>query len=280
MTQKFHPPANLIQGRLAEGAFDRMVIYIPTKGRATAQVTWKNLPQSWRDRSVLVVPQEDLNSVRFYNREANILVQPDDVRTIAQKRAWIIQQCPSPKLVMMDDDLVFSLRKSEDPVQTALRKAEKDDADLHTFLCEMEARLDQYAHVGMSPRQGNNRVEEHWKEVARMIYVFGFRADVAREKIEFNRVECREDMDYTLQLLKQGYKNVVGFRAAADQLKFDAPGGCKSERSIEHSNAQADLLAELHPGLVKVIEKAYKASVPRKEVIVQWKKAYEEGLRR
>jgi hypothetical protein len=41
---------------------------------------------------------------------------------------------------------------------------------------------------------------------------------------------------------------------------------------VAKSDAEAEKLAALHPGLVKVVQKDYKG-VPRKEVIVQWKKA-------
>ena len=46
-------------------------------------------------------------------------------------------------------------------------------------------------------------------------------------------------------------------------------------------NAGAERLNELHPTCVKVVEKQTKTAwngLPRKDVIIGWKKAYKEGI--
>ncbi len=110
-----------------------------------------------------------------------------------------------------------------------------------------------------------------------MIYALGYDLDKAVPLLELGRIEHREDMDYTLQLLRQGHENILLTDLCVDQ-KYNAPGGASSERTMEASNADAELLAELHPGLVRVADKKYKGSIPRKEVVVSWKKALKEGL--
>jgi hypothetical protein len=79
--------------------------------------------------------------------------------------------------------------------------------------------------------------------------------------------------------LRKGYPNAVWQTTVNDQRKYDAPGGATNERTIESSNKDALELARLHPGYVSTIEKKYTASVPRVEVICQWQKALEDGLR-
>lgn len=266
-----------IQGKDADAPdHDRMVIYIPTYKREDAQHTWKALPDVWRRQTILVAPERDVNGLKFYVPAAHILVQPVDIKTIAKKRAWIIQQARSPSFLMADDDLVFSVRK--DSKGPALRPAEKNDAALIEVFEDLEFRLQKYAHAGISCRQGNNRTEYGWHDVRRMMYLFGFNTKLAQEHLEFDRVGCREDMDYCLQLLRKGYANTVAFHVAVDQKGFGMAGGCSDERTIEYSNNQAEVLAALHPGFVKVVDKDYSASVPRKEVVVQWKKAYESAM--
>ncbi len=111
------------------------------------------------------------------------------------------------------------------------------------------------------------------------MFVLGYRCDLIRGlvhsgRIALGRVRVREDMELTIQLLKLGYSNSVDFTIAADQVAgYAAKGGCTDERTVESSNEDAETFAALHPGLVKVVEKAYKGSLNRKEVIVQWKKA-------
>jgi hypothetical protein len=112
-----------------------------------------------------------------------------------------------------------------------------------------------------------------------MCYSLGYYLPVVVKECELGRIETREDMDITLQLLRKGHPNAIWTTTVNDQRKFDAPGGATNERTMESSNADAYKLASLHPGYVTVVSKDYKASVPRMEVICQWKKALEDGQR-
>jgi hypothetical protein len=111
-----------------------------------------------------------------------------------------------------------------------------------------------------------------------MIFSLGYYLPIVVKECELGRIETREDMDVTLQLLRKGYPNAVWHTTVNDQREAYAPGGCSSHRTIESSNADAYELQRLHPGYVRVVERAYKGSVPRKEVNCQWQKALEDGL--
>ena len=110
------------------------------------------------------------------------------------------------------------------------------------------------------------------------MFSLGYYLPIVVRECKLGRIETREDMDITLQLLRKGYPNAVWQTTVNDQRKYDAPGGCTNERTIERSNADAHELARLHPGYVSVVERAYEASVPRKEVICRWQKALQAGL--
>jgi hypothetical protein len=210
--------------------------------------------------------------------EIEIVVQPDANWTIAQKRKWIIEEWHSAgydKIVMFDDDLIFSTRKAEG--DTGLRPIRGEE--LGAELQRLEDKLGpEFPHVGFGPRQGNNRVEAGWKTPARMMYSLGYYLPIVVKECELGRIETREDMDLTLQLLRKGYPNAVWHTIVNDQRGYDAPGGATDERTVERSNADAVRLAELHRGYVRVEDRAYRASVPRKEVVCQWKKALNDGL--
>lgn len=249
-------------------------LYIPTFRRAYEQVTYDQLPAEWREHVTFVVDEKDASVLRrrYASHGCSVVVHPTDVRTIAQKRAWIMRTSPHRRIVMLDDDLRIFVRRGPDTVK--LRKAEPDDVRLH--LRELCSNLYSYAHAGWSARQGNNRQPHGWVRNTRMMYTLGYDLEVVREVCELGRIEHREDMDYTLQLLRAGYCNAVDFRVAVDQ-RYNARGGASLERTVEASNADAERLAELHPGLVRVTEKQYKASLPRKEVVCSWKKALGAG---
>lgn len=258
-------------------------IYIPTYRRTDAQHTLTALPPEWQRRATLVVDAADAGKIDFLRkvgreplRRASYLVVPETIQTIAKKRAWILRSAANhgeERIVMFDDDLRFASRRYEGE-EFKLRPSSEEDIDL--ALRELEARLGDLAHAGFSARQGNNRLDSGWLRTRRMMYALGYRPQVVVENCELGRIETREDFDYTLQLFRKGYDNEVLSEICVDQT-YNAKGGCSEQRTVEASNADAEKLAELHPGLVKVVEKDYKASLPRKEVVVQWKQALEQG---
>lgn len=253
-------------------------ILIPTYRRPRAQFTWEGLPDDWREEVTFVVDDVDAEWMadRAEFKPAQFLVVPEDeeIATIADKRAWLMRTLGYRRIVMFDDDLRFAVRKS--PEETRLVPATRAQVGEH--LTELFEVLNEFAHAGWSARQGNNRLDYGWVENTRMTYVLGYRLDlIEKAEVQLGRIQTREDMDYTLQLLRAGYENRVSSKICADQ-KYNAPGGASLERTQERSNADAELLAQLHPGLVRVTEKAYKSSLPRKEVVCSWKKALKQGL--
>ena len=250
-------------------------IYIPTFRRCYEQITFGDLPKSWHSRTTFVVDEQDAKILqsRYSKTEVNFWVHPPEITTIAKKRAWMIENTPHEKIVMFDDDLRFYIRREDNPDRLRYTKEE----DLEEAFDELDSVLNMVVHAGLSARQGNNHQDGVWIDNARMMYCLGYRVDVVRRVCELGRIEHREDMDYTLQLLRAGYPNRVNFRLAVGQKAYNAKGGASVERTMEASNADAHKLAELHPGLVKVVQKKYKQSIRREEVICYWKKAAKEG---
>lgn len=240
-------------------------IYIPTRGRVDRQVTLRSLPASLRGRTWLVAPKEEVPELKKIHK--NVLTQPDEVTTIAVKREWIVKQHKGDKLIMLDDDCGFYARGPK-----GLIKEYATDAVIEETFQWVEDMLDEFAHVGLSSRMGNNRVEEAVKRTSRMMHAIAFHVPTMKRVVQFNRVAMREDFDYTLQLLRTGYDNIVKYDVCVAPGSYGAKGGCADERTVQKSDAEAEKLAKLHPGLVKVVQKDY-LGVPRKEVVVQWKKA-------
>jgi hypothetical protein len=260
-----------------------MRIVIPTRGRGEKQLTLRMLPKELRARTTLICPQKErgkLDSIYLDGIGPEVVVQPDANWTIAKKRAWILGEwAPSQgydKIIMLDDDLRFATRISEGDWH--LRSIEKEELIPEFKLLE-DKLGEEFPHVGFGQRQSNNTAEgSSWKTPGKMVYSLGYYLPIVNRECELGRIETREDMDLTLQLLRKGYPNAVYQNTVNDQREFDAPGGASSERTIERSNADAYKLAQFHPGYVTIVDKAYKASVPRKEVVIQWQKALQDGI--
>lgn len=276
-----------------------MLVIIPTYRRTHRQLTLSKIPEKWRDRTILVV--DDVDARAFEDEDVPKLdIVPKKIKSIAQKRAWIIKRYAGEKILMLDDDLKF-VRRDYRRIPTLIRQTNPDDVD--TCLRWVEAKLEKFAHVGISVRQGNNNLEKtqrrrwqaahyseasqkelvrgiRWEPNYRMMYALGYDTDVLLKHCKLGRIEHREDMDYCLQLLRKGFENRVltEFCIDAGQGYGAGSGGAAADRKIEESNADAEKLAKLHPGLVKVVDKEFRRVQSRKEVICFWKKAIQEGM--
>ena len=254
-----------------------MDIYIPTYGRSTRQVTWQGLPLDLQRRTLLVVQKrEELKYIAM-----PIAVLPDDIRTIAATREYIVHKLhpklgTSDKLVMLDDDLKFQVRREDDRGKFL----EANVKDKITLFSEIAAMLESYAHVGVVAREGGNRMLEDG-ECCRMMRVLAYYAPTLhKNKISFLRHGPKftlEDFDATLQLLSKGYPNLVLHRWCQGQGTSNESGGCSSYRTLALHNKNAQLLAGAWPEFVRAVRKTTKTAwggATRTDVMVQWKKAF------
>src|SRR6516165_821176 len=100
-----------------------MPIIIPTSGRTNAQITVQSLSGECLERTTFVCPEIEVFKLRLLDERIKVEAQPDPDWKIAQKRKWIIEEWlrrGCEKILMLDDDLSFSTRISEN--DTALRK--------------------------------------------------------------------------------------------------------------------------------------------------------------
>jgi hypothetical protein len=232
-----------------------MQIIIPTRGRTDRQLTPQSLPRELRKRTTLVCPENEAVSLLYEHADVEIVVQPDPTVTIAQKRKWIIEEwyrCGYDKIIMLDDDLSFATGISENDPHLRCIQGE----ELIPEFERIEERLSpEFPHVGFGQRQGNHTKEAGWKIPDRMVYSLGYYLPVVVKECELGRIETREDMDLTLQLLGKGYPNAVWHTTVNDQRKFAAPGGATNERTIERSNADAHELGLVQKEHLQYISK-------------------------
>lgn len=247
-----------------------MRIIINTYGRANEQKTFANLPPSVQQKTEFIVQHRE----RDLYPGKNIIVLPDEIRDLPSTRQWLVDNIQDTNVLIMDDDLSFAVR--HDAIPTKLYKP--TEQDLIDLFFTVEKRLKDYPIVGVSQREGNNRQLEQEVEVARCTGMFAFRTDIAREKNwRFDRTKTKEDMDFVLQCLNSGYKNLVLFNWVREAGISNAAGGCSTYRTKEMMDDDAHRFAALWPGIVKVVEKETKTSWgggTRTDVTVYWKKCY------
>ena len=258
-----------------------MIIAIPSTRRAGKQLTWKNLSAAGRAQTIVVVPEGEEQA--YGCRIPAPQVHGIPVRGIGHTRQWILeyaaQHSDDGKVAMFDDDLRFTVRRQDDPTKFRLPTEQDVDAMLH----RLSVLLDTHIHASIAVRQGANRKTEPTLYNERMLRVLAFDArKTLAAGVDYGRLEVMEDFDVTLTLLRKGHPCAIVNDYAQDQVASNAPGGCSTYRDFGMQERSALMLAELHAPFVTVVEKKtpnwgkFGGGV-RKDVIIQWKRAFDSG---
>jgi hypothetical protein len=268
---------------------DQLQLIIHTHGRRNDQLTVSWLPKSWMNRVTLVCPSKEYGFLRSMRDDYNVVAQPDDNWYLPKKREWIINRWTElgyTKIVLLDDDLRFATRVSDDDWHLRELKGE----ELGQEFQRLEDKLGpEFPHVGFSLRQGNNTIDEvGWKTPSKHVFTLCYYLPIVAKEVRWDMVLLRSDYCATLQLLLKGYPNAIWTNVTADQRQFDAPGGCQRYRTVDMLDSEAELFRSLFPNYVSITEREYneskrkgkkRESTTRLELIVQWKRALEDGLK-
>lgn len=261
-----------------------MRIFVPTRARIDAQITRREF---FLDDPLLpypvtyIVPESEHDRFKArWPQSKDIVVVPDTFKLSDIRQAIIEHHAePDPFHVCMDDDLVFLRRWAPLDIRQRSRGTKAAPIrfpDAVAAFQKMESWLkDGYVHGALSPRGGNNTIEGTHKINGRACDCHFYRADVIKaEGLRFTDVTLRQDFHMTLSLLELGYSNVIDAEFMTGQSD-GKPGGCQVYRTPEMLAQQAHLLAELHPGFVKVVEKERKGGFGvSTDVRISWAKAF------
>lgn len=264
-----------------------MRIYIPSAGRSgqVAVGPVADFSPRIRRRTVFVVPESEMQDYARELQHFNVGLISCPERGIARTRHFIGQFASrrgEESFAMCDDDVRFVRRESSE--RTNLIPCDVKDVEdmwdcVETFL------RSGYGHVGVSARQGNNRLPtggyDAHAQNTRTLRVLCYRTQDFLS-VEHGRVDVMEDFDVNLQLLRAGIPNANLAHWSQDQKMTNAPGGCSTYRDHEVHEKSARRLAELHPGFVALRQKQNKTGGSfgtRTEVTIYWKKAYESSGR-
>lgn len=251
-----------------------MNIIIPSSGRAHKQTTLSSLPASLLPRTTIVIPEGEMP--QYWSQSARVRVDECPVKGIGATRQWITENY-GPKVVMLDDDLVFATRRDDDPSKFN----DATDSEIEYLFQDIEESLDFYAHAGVSTREGGNRVHHGYLHTGRMLRILAYFTPVMlREGISFTRLPVMEDFDVTLSLLRKGYDNIIHNYMVHNQNGSDLSGGCSQYRTRDVQAAAAYALKRHHPQFVSVVEKETKTAWGggvRTDVRIQWKQALQSA---
>lgn len=261
-----------------------MPVIIHSYGRPKKQHTLSFI-RHIRQPVSLLVQQREGDKYRLSIRDTNIMVLPDHIRMLSPTRQWIMDWAKEQghsKICMIDDDLRFFKRRpptGDNKGSFSLLNATAEE--IQEMFDHLEQKLDEYAHVGVSAREGNNHVENDSVIGGRMMRLLAYRVEDFHACARFDRIDTKQDFDVTLQMLRAGYPNYISYTYGQGQATGSgAEGGCAAYRDQAMMTRCAEELAALHPGFVRVDEKETKTSFGggvRKDVTIFWKKALDSA---
>jgi TET-associated glycosyltransferase-like protein len=281
-----------------------MMLYVPTHRRIDYQLTLKNLPPAWLERTTIVCPRDEMHPLHRMFPDAFEIAcpAPRDCESIAAKRAWIFRHASKvgyEKIMVLDDDLKFSARlhvhKSFAGFQNGNPKIwpqmvredrsygriyDANGKQIDAMFKKIEEMLDGYRHGGISQRFMNHTHGHEFILNHKATHALAYHVPTVMEHCKLGRVRMFEDLDYTLQLLRAGFENAIyQWGATNDPRGFNAPGGESGTRTSQHIAEGADLMAKLHPGIVRVVERTGPDAerLGPKRIVVSWKKAIKQG---
>ncbi len=258
-----------------------MQIFVPTYGRPYRQKTIFLLSEA-KIEHYLVVRKSEAHLYEWAEDDyTHIWAMPPGICNIAGAREYILHSAWEDHICMVDDDVDFLIRRGPLP-EVHLRGCTSEETQ------DMFNLLDQWLHEGfihcaISQREGNNYTAKDFIAVGRGIRIVAYnRIKVLECGATFTNVDSKEDLDMTLQLLRQGYPNRISYYYAQGQGNSNAPGGCETYRTRDYMRWSSLLLKRLHSDFIQINERITKGSFgggPRVDVRIYWKSAYEEGLR-
>jgi hypothetical protein len=260
-------------------------IIITTFMREDKQKAVFQIPASLHEHVYMFTREDRVEELRKYVPETiRIIGNPMDIDGIADIRQRCIEQVPKGKVWFIDDLATFGFRDRN--MKQFNDMPEEIFLDMYNLLDTM---LDEYMQVGFSARGGNNHVTEDIKEVGRAYTTYGLRSDwMEREGIRFDgmyrhnpNVKLYEDYWITLSMLTKGFKNAIIYSYFFNYTHNNT-GGNSTFRTLELQEQAAHELQRHFPQFVTVETKegawGKMGMENRKEVRIQWQKAYQSSL--
>lgn len=212
--------------------------------------------------------------MNWHRHYGEVLACPHD--GIGPTRQWILENSPTRGVVMLDDDLYFTMREDPSKPRPLIQCH-----DLRPMISWISDQLDTgFVHGGISARQGNQNLDFPHVDCIRVNNAHFFDRDVYLETgIKFDRLPVMEDFDVTLGLLLRGYPNRIAYHYCWSQRGSGLSGGCSSYRTKEVQARAANALYDLYPDFVKVVTKTATSggelfAGDRTDVNIAWLKAW------
>ena len=175
------------------------------------------------------------------------------------------------KLVMLDDDLSFAKRDGDGKHFHVCNEIE-----LRAMFEKLDEVLDRYAHAGVCERFMSQHRPREFQLNTKYLNLLACNLALFPTPQPRARTLVCEDIDINLQLLTQGYQNILLTEWCQSNVP-NASGGCSTYRTDEVRKESQEQLEKNFPGIVETLDRS--EGSPRMNRI-SWSLAIKQGRRR
>lgn len=247
-----------------------MKLYITTLGREGRQITLNQIPNSWKEKTYLVCPKEEVHD--WPNR---IDVPEYCQGYLAKTRQWVMEMSDDKHVGLLDDDIRFYKRDSENKTKRTLA-SESEMTELFDMFDSWLKEGDVYCACSNSFRSHENPSEYYYGKPS---HCFFFDRDyLAEQNIRFDDIFTFEDFHVPISILKSGKRLRLTGEYISQEKKANAPGGCSITRNGMNNRNSMLQLAQMHPNYVTVKESPgakNQGLIVNLKMRIGWKKLYE-----
>lgn len=257
-----------------------MNIVIITRGRVGKLHTLGSIPLSWLQDTYILCPKDEVEAHQRNHPLVSVIAECEgEPLNYSQKFNRVVNggyPQLGRKILIMDDDLRFSMRDPEGSPSLVKATEEAISEGLHS----LAGMLNYYPLVGLHPRAMGNNAPHGVKECTRINAMQGVNLDMIGH-VKLDHWPILADMVLNLTLLTRGQKTAIWCELFWDQVgASNAPGGCSLHRTAEQQAEAVYGLHNMFPEVVTVQMKQVKKGWfggQRADFRIQWQKAYKLG---
>jgi len=227
-----------------------MLVAIPSKGRASAVKSLRQLPTS----AVLFVPEAEAMAYGKCNPGVEVVAVPDSVAGITRTRNWILDNTAEPRVVFVDDDLKTAGWLEALPFRWRVNRLTEDELLAEWCrLFELTEQM-QYRIWGVATNSAPRAVYPYRPFIFHtyatascmgMLNLPGFRFDES--------FPVKEDYELCLRCIKED-GGILGARHLFwENNHWTDEGGCKDYRSAEMETDCIERLIAMYPGMIRKV---------------------------
>jgi hypothetical protein len=259
-----------------------MILAIMTRGRVGRQETLKWIPSKWRDKTVVVCPEEEENGhTRFFPWVEEVMPPKHwGINNYSRKFQALYDGTllsEEDKVVIMDDDLYFN-----EYIDGRLCVI-KDPERVAPMFDLMEAMLDKIPLVGVHPRLMAQNAKPPFEWNSKIVTIQGINRSLCPRGLVLDKHPILADVRLNCELLSRGLPTARITTHFVDWLPSQSAGGCDYRTAEMQRLACEDIARDFAPFASVVTKKPKTAKWlgdERTDLKVRWKDLYNASPKR